>query len=137
MGLGDIWQTGDSFIVKHGYAKSGIAITKGDVVKREASSVYFDVADEGDEMPMAVALDSVGAKDTDRKFRMLIEGTVEVTAVSGFPIYFMDELISAANGGVRKVADMSNHWDELVGFAINHKSQPLTSSGIVPIKLAE
>lgn len=137
MGLGDIWQTGDSFIVKHGYAKSGIAITKGDVVKRETAATTFDVCGEGDEMPLPVAMDAVTAKDTDRKFRMLIEGTIEVKAVSGFPIYFMDELISAADGGVQKPASMDNNWNELVGFAINHRTQPLLTSGIIPIKLTE
>lgn len=132
MGLGDIYQE-FSFLVKHGSAYSGVAITKGMVLKQSGTNNQLTYTAKDDEGFFVTALDPVEADATDRKLRVLVQGVVEVAVNSGFPIYFLDELITDANGKVYRRATQTGIAEKTVGYAMNYDI--LRNSGNVPMLL--
>jgi hypothetical protein len=128
MGLGDVYQE-YAFLIKHGYATSGIAIEKGQVVKESSGAMV--IAHSWDRGGFGVALDDIEILDTDRKFRVLVDGVVEIAVVHGTPVYFLDRL-SIANGGTGQKATPT-YEDQYLGMALNY--DVLTASGTVPVKL--
>lgn len=131
MAVGDPYQEYD-MLVKHKDAKSATLVTKGQVIKEEGNG--FDPVSDTNEGKFAVAMDTITAAATDRSMRGLVKGIVEVTVESGFPINFMDELICAAAGKVKKGTINSVALTRsVVGYAMN--TTALAASGTVPMLL--
>ena len=131
MAIGDASQEYD-LLVKHQDVESGVAVTKGQVIKDEG--LGFEPAGDADEGKFAVAMDTVTAIQTDRNERGLVKGVVEVTVASGFPVYFMDELVCAAAGEVKKITiDTVAKARSVVGYSMSLSN--VAASGVVPILL--
>jgi len=131
MAVGDPYQEYD-ILVKNEDAKIATLVTKGQVIKEEGNG--FEPVDDADEGKFAIAMDTVTAAATNRDMRGLIKGVAEVTVESGFPVNFMDELVCAAAGKVKKVTINSVALTRsVVGYAMNTTS--LVASGTVPLLL--
>jgi len=128
MAVGDI-DLDQDFLVKHGWAQSGVAITKGQVVKPTSGSL--NIANSWDRGGFMVAMEDVSALATDRKFRVSVDGIVEIAIVHGYPVCFGDR-IAIANGGAGRNATPT-YLDQYIGQAMNYDA--LAASGTVPVKL--
>ena len=128
MAVGDIDQEW-AFLVKHGWAVSGVAITKGQLLKPTPGSL--SVANSWDRGGFMVAMADIASDDEDRKLRVAMDGVVEIQIIHGLPVYFGDR-IAIANGGTGQNATPT-YEDQYVGQAVNYEA--LTASGVVPVKL--
>ena len=131
MAVGDPYQEFD-LLVKHKDAKDTTLVTKGQVIKEEGNG--FDPVDDADEGKFAIAIDTITAAAADRDMRGLVKGIAEVTVTEGFPVNFMDELICANAGCVKKgTINTVALTRSVVGYAMN--TTALAASGIVPLLL--
>lgn len=139
MAVGDPYQEFD-VLVKHKDAKDETLVTKGQVIKEEGNG--FEFVSDADEGKFAIAMDTVIAAATDpvtgeavnRRMRGLVKGIAEVTVTEGFPINFMDELICADAGCVKKGTITTVALTRSVaGYAMN--TTALAASGTVPLLL--
>ncbi|MCK4648146.1 hypothetical protein KAT51_01340 [bacterium] len=133
MAVGDPYQEFD-ILVKHKDAIGEALVTKGQVIKEAGNG--FEPVSNADEGKFAIAMDTITALATDRDMRGLIKGIAEVTvaAASQFPVNFMDELICANAGEVKKGAITTPALTRSVaGYAMN--TTALAASGTVPMLL--
>ena len=131
MAVGDPYQEFD-LLIKHKDAKDSTLVTKGQIIKELGNG--FEPVGDAAEGKFAIAVDTITAAATDRDMRGLIKGIAEVTVESGFPINFMDELICAAAGKVKKgTINTVALTRSVAGYAMN--TTALAASGTVPMLL--